>query len=354
MTILDSAQEINKIDKGNILGSIVKLPYQVDQAWHEVNSLDIPEDYSRAKAIVLSGMGGSALGGRIADCLTPDKTVPMEVFTEFNLPKYVDKNTLVIASSYSGNTAETLSATKEAIEKEAKIIGICTGGKLENILKEHKLPVYVIRPWANPSGQPRMGLGYSISSILTILSRLKFIRMVEEEMLSVVRIMGEAVSDFGADIPSGRNLAKSLALKLKGKIPVLVASEHLVGSGHAFKNQLNENSKTFSALFDIPELNHHLMEGLRNPALAKEYLHFVFIESELYSRKILARYNLTKEVVEKNDISTDIYKLRTETKLQQIFELLVLGSYISLYLAILYGIDPAPIPWVDYFKSKLK
>ena len=354
MANFDSVNQIIKIDKGNILGSILKLPSQIDQAWREVKTLEIPEEYRGAKNIVVSGMGGSALGGRIVDSLIADRVrAPLEVFTEFKLPYYVNKDTLAIFSSYSGETEETISAAKQAIEKGAKTVAICTGGKLEELFRQRKLPVYLINPIENPSKQPRMGVGYSISSTLAILNKLEFIAIDDTEIFSIIRVLGESISDFGVESPENKNLAKKLALKLKGKIPVLVASEHLLGSTHAFKNQLNENAKTFANLFDIPELNHHLLEGLRNPHKAKELLHFVLLESELYSAEIQKRYPITRDVIEQNGVETSIYKVRSEKKLDQIFEILVLGSFVSLYLAVLYDLDPSPIPWVDYFKSKL-
>jgi glucose/mannose-6-phosphate isomerase len=160
--------------------------------------------------------------------------------------------------------------------------------------------------------------------------------------------------DFDVDVLEPNNLAKLTAIKLKGRIPVLVASEHLVGSAHAMKNQINEGAKTFSVLFDLPELNHHLLEGLRNPAQAKEYFYFLLFESELYTPRVSKRYPLTKEVIEKNEVEATIIKLTGKNKLNQAFELLAFGEYVALYLAILYGLDPSPIPWVDYFKEKLK
>ena len=354
MSSIDSHNAIKKIDKGGILDSIIALPRQVDQAYREVLALDIPEGYAQAKNIVVTGMGGSALGGRIIDSLTLSKLrAPLEVFTELNLPKYVNEDSLVIASSYSGNTAETISSLKDALDKKAMIIGVCTGGKMEEILKKEKLPGYVFNPVANPSNQPRMGLGYSVTSILTILAKLNFLTLDQTDIVRIVRQMGETAADFGPDSPEKRNLAKSLAIKLKGKIPALVASEHLLGIAHAFKNQLNENAKTFSLLFDIPEMNHHLLEGLKSPHKAKELLNFLLLESELYSAEIQKRYPITRDVIEQNGAETSIYKLHAEGKLEQIFEVLVLGSFVSLYLAILNDIDPSPIPWVDYFKSKL-
>src|SRR3989337_2932508 len=198
-----------------------------------------------------------------------------------------------------------------------------------------------------------MGLGYSIASILAVLAKCEFINILSSEIEEAIASSEEFIGDFKIDVPEEKNLAKKAAKKLKGKIPVLVASEHLTGVAHAFKNQLNENSKTFSCLFDLPELNHHLMEGLRNPAEAKKFWHIIFFESDKYSDEIIKRYPITEEVVKKTDVGYSAYKLRSDKKLEQIFEVITFSSFVNFYLAVLYGIDPAPIPWVDYFKRKL-
>jgi glucose/mannose-6-phosphate isomerase len=337
-----------------VLASIRNLPNQLEQAWAEVGTLEIPQAYKNSQNIVLVGMGGSALGGRIVDSLIVDRlNTPMEVFTEYHLPNYVNSNTLLITSSYSGNTEETLSATKEAMAKKAKIFGITTGGKLAELLKVKKLPSYIFEPKQNPSGQPRMGLGYSISAILALLKKCGFISFGDEEFSSLAWQLKQKLLSFDPETPEKENLAKATASRLKGKIPILVASEHLVGIAHAFKNQLNETAKTFAVSFDLPELNHHLMEGLRNPAQAKNYLHFLLLESRLYDPQIKKRYEVTKEVINKNDIESSKFVLMSDKKSDQIFEVLAFSSFVSLYLAQVYDIDPVKIPWVDYFKKRL-
>lgn len=356
MNILDSKDEIAKIDKENLLSSITLLPEQIEQAWREVGKIELPLDFMRATNLIVTGMGGSALCGRIVDALVIDKIrTPFEISTDFRLPNYADESSLVIISSYSGNTQETIeSAGTELAEAQGtKLFGITTGGKLEAFFKERHIPAYVFNPKANPSGQPRMSLGYSVTALLRLLTNLQFIALDEAEIMSAIKFVGTLISDYGVDAPQNTNLAKDLALKLKGKLPVLIASDHLAGSIHAFKNQLNENAKTFANSYDIPEANHHLMEGLRNPANLRELLYFIFFESNLYKQDSMKRYPLTREVVEKNEVATAVYKMRGKTKLEQVYELLVLGSFVSYYLAIAYGIDPTPIPWVDYFKEKL-
>ena len=354
MINLDSTNEISGIDKGNILGSIVAMPDQMAQVWTEIKGKQVPESCKLARNVVISGMGGSALGGRIVDSLISDRArTPIEVFTEFRLPNYVNHDTFVILSSYSGNTEETLTAGHEALNRGASLFCICTGGKLGQFMEENKIDGYIINPIHNPSNQPRMGLGYSIITVLAALAKCEFINLLDTEVNDAITIAREFNEDFGVSKLSSSNLAKLMATKLKGKIPVLIASEHLLGVSHAFKNQLNENAKTFALLFDIPELNHHLLEGLRNPAEAKKFLHFIFLESDLYSKEVKLRYPITREVVEKQEVETSIYKLHSNKKLNQIFEELVFGSYVNFYLAMLYELDPAPIPWVDYFKEKL-
>ncbi len=352
--MLDNLVQIQNLDKGNILGSIEHLPEQIEDAWKAIKALKIPEDYLNAQNIIIAGMGGSALGGRIVHYLEfKNLRAPIEVVTNYHLPNYVSSKSLVILSSYSGNTEETLSSAHDAIKKGAKIIGIACGGKLTEILEKENVPIYKIDPKNNPSGQPRMGLGYSIASILGILSKLHFITVSDEDITDALSSTEKCVKEFGIRTHTNENHAKKLAEKLSRKLPILISSEHLVGSTHAFKNQLNENSKTFSAHFEISELNHHLMEGLRYPLKSKEIVHFLFFESKNYFERIAKRYGITQDVIKQNGYSFDIYRLRSQKKLDEIFEILTLGSYISFYLAILHGIDPSPIPWVDYFKKKM-
>lgn len=354
MHSLDSLEEIKKLDKGGVLSSIEKLTAQIKQAWKEVKDGEVPASCGLAKNVIVSGMGGSALGGRIVDSLLADRArVSIEVVTEYNLPNYVNKDTLVILSSYSGNTEETLAAAKEAVNRGALVFGVTTGGKLAEFLKAEGVNAYIYEPRQNPSNQPRMGLGYSIASVLSVLSKCEFINLLDSEMEEAMIETEKFISDWGVHAPENQNVAKLLAKKLKGKVPVIVASEHLIGVSHAFKNQLNENAKVFSLIFDIPELNHHLMEGLRNPYEIKGVLHFLFIESQHYTKRVKVRYPLTREVVEKNDIATGIYQTQGSKKIIEIFEILILSSYVSFYLAMLYGLDPTPIPWVDFFKTEL-
>lgn len=354
MVNLDSLDQIKKIDKNNLINSIYNLSDQLNQSWDEVSSLKINFDHSEIQNIVVAGMGGSALGGRIVDAFLFEKIrVPIEIVTDFNLPKYVNSKTLVILSSYSGNTDETVSCYLDARLKGAKIFGIATGGKLAELFSKENIDSYIFNPFNNPSGQPRMSLGYSVGSILAILSRFHFITFEKGEIESVVNFLTKITKEYSVEIPENENLAKKFAIKLHRKAVVLITAQHLVGVSHAFKNQLNENSKTLSFLFDLPELNHHLLEGLANPAQMRQQSTFVLINSTLFTENLRKVTKVTKELIENTGFIVEELVAQGSTKLEQIFYVLVFGSYVSYYLALLYDIDPTPIPTVDLFKKKL-
>ena len=337
-----------------VLETIKAYPAQLKQAWDEINEMKLPKEFENVENVVVCGMGGSALGARMIDSLVIDKVkVPIEIINQYHIPFYANGNTLLISSSYSGNTEEALSCLNDALKAKAKIFGITTGGKLAERLKKDKIPGYIFDPRNNPSKQPRMAVGYSVGAILAIFSKLGFIEISEADIEGAIETMREAIVSFDKSRSPKDNFAKTLAKKLEKRAPILVASEHLLGVAHTIKNQFNESAKTFCALFDLPELNHHLMEGLQNPARLKEVLHFVFLFSNLYGERVQARYPLTSEVVEKNGYEFSQFTPKSSKKLNQVFETLVFGSFVGYYLSESYQIDPTAIPWVDYFKKKL-
>jgi len=220
MINLDAEKEIKNFDKGRVLQSIRQLPAQVEQAWTEVKELDIPQACRVVNNVVVCGMGGSALGGRIVDSLVADRVrVPMEIISNYDVPNYVGPESLVIVTSYSGNTEETMAAAQRALVKRAKIFGITTGGKLAEFLKKEKIPAYIYKPKENPSNQPRLGLGYSVAATMTLLARCGFFTLAEEDMRLAIKALQQFSQEFDSQTAVNNNLAKRMALKLKNKIP---------------------------------------------------------------------------------------------------------------------------------------
>jgi glucose/mannose-6-phosphate isomerase len=339
-------QQIKKLDKSNLLGSIELLGKQCAEAWRDVKKIKIPASYRDVENIVVSGMGGSALGGHLIQSLFSGQLKkPLEIVRGYKLPSYVGPKTLVILSSYSGNTEETLAAAAEAKKRKAKIVGLATGGALAAFLRRNHYPAYIFKPTYNPSNQPRMGLGYSIMGQTGLLKQCGLLRVEEQEIRAAIEELGIRNYELGI---------KKFVAALKNKIPVVVASEFLNGNAHVLTNQINENAKCFATYFELPELNHHLMEGLKNPAANKQNLKFILVNSNLYLPRNQKRYKILKEVLQKNKINFLEYQPKAKTKFQQSMETLLFGSYVSFYLAMEYDLDPSPVPWVDFFKKRLK
>jgi glucose/mannose-6-phosphate isomerase len=352
MNVLDNPQEIKGLDKSNMIGSLKSLGKQLDVSFREARALSIPAGYKAVKNIVVTGMGGSGLGPHFIRSVF-DVSLPMQVVNDYKLPSFVDGASLVIASSYSGNTEETLSAFGNADQKQAKIVGIAAGGKLVELLKRKNLPFYQFDPKYNVCGQPRMGLGYSIGGILGLLKKLEFANFSEADLENVLETINRASESFSIESPPAANPAKDLATKLVGKIPIILAADFLAGNAHIFANQTNENAKVFAAYFLLPEINHHLLEGTKFPESLGQTIKAVFLETSLYSQKVQTRIKVTKDVLEKAGVELVSYQIKATNKTQAAFETLAFSSWASFYLAVAYGIDPTPIPNVDYFKDQL-
>src|SRR3990172_9839184 len=246
MINIDDPSKLEEFDKGKMFTSIRNIPDQMEQAWNEVDKLEIPKSYSEIENIVFCGMGGSALGGRIIDSLTTSTIrVPFEIFTEYNLPNYVNNKTLVVLSSYSGNTEETLNCAHEAVNKNAKIIGITTGGKLADFLDKQKLLSYVFIPKSNISNQPRMALGYSVAGVLKFLTKLGLYDLNNEDFYEICTFARKRILTYDTVVKTDENISKKLAGNFYHKSVILISSGFLYGVTHAIKNQIKENTKKF-------------------------------------------------------------------------------------------------------------
>ena len=271
------------------------------------------------------------------------------------LPKFVDKNTLVILSSYSGNTEEIVSSAKEVLAKTKKVLVLSQNGKLTQFAKDNNLPGYYgFIPKHNPCNQPRMSIGYQVLGIILLLKKCGLLKVSSASIDKLIDKVKKIKEKYDFSRPTRQNLAKKTSLSLKNKIPVLVASEHLMGALHVVRNQINENAKQLAFYFEIPELNHHLLEGLKYPLTNQKNLCFILFQSSLYHQRNQIRIKITQKVLTGYQIEFKTIKLEEKNKLEQAFELIQLGCFLSFYLAMLNNLDPTPIPWVDYFKKELK
>ncbi|QQS38460.1 hypothetical protein IPM62_03700 [Candidatus Woesebacteria bacterium] len=354
MVDINSRESISQLDLENVLGSVEALPDQCLDAYEKANLVNVPEEFGNIENLVMAGMGGSGLGARVIESVYFDTNkFPLVRVNDYNIPNFVNENSLVICSSYSGTTEETLENVRQALERKAKWMAIGTGGTLIDEAKKHGVPYYQIDPKFNPSNQPRMAIGYSIVGQLVLASKLGLFDFTKDDLDQLVIAMKSILEKNSIEINEADNAAKKLARLMYSKNIFYISASHLTGATHTINNQLNENAKTFSADFTIPELNHHLMEGLMHPSTNSQNLFMLFVNSNLYSDKINKRFGITKDVVEKNNLSFYHYTCTAQTKLSQAFELIQFGALANFYLSMLYEQNPAPIPWVDYFKTRM-
>lgn len=350
---LDSREKIAQLDASNMLGSIEALADQVQHAWDTLEKLDISVP-KKIENVVVAGMGGSALGGDIFKHVFADVlTVPFEIYNGYTLPAYVGENTLVVLASYSGTTEEVLHCAEQTKEKGAMAFVIAAGGKLAEIARQEQYPAYIIDPVHNPSNQPRMAIGYAVFGLIGLMAKAGLVTLTDEQVSEVISTIIRTSETLGPETAGDKNQAKLLAFTCFGHRPILVGSEFTIGAVHTATNQFNENAKIFADYKVIPELNHHLMEGLRFPESNSGSHVFLFFQSTLYGKRNQKRMVLTQEVVEKNAIDAMTVQLQADTKLAQVFELITLMAYTNFYVSILEGINPSPIPFVDWFKAEL-
>jgi Glucose-6-phosphate isomerase len=355
---INDVKQMEKLDAGFVAESIAALPEQLKDALKQAQNFKIPASYKKINRIVLSGMGGSNLGERIISSLFREELkVPLLVEAGYAIPGYVDKNTLFIISSYSGTTEEPLSTYAAAKKRGAKIIGLSAVGKndkLDKMLISGKDLSLTFAAGINKSQQPRLGLGYAVVALLLILQKVGAIKFDASEIGKAADFIAAQSKKFVLKNNLLLNPAKKAASEIFSKQAVLVGGEFLEGNLHALRNQFCENSKNFASYLVLPDMNHYAIEGLGNPASNKKDLIFVFFESDLYHPRVQKRLTLTKEIVKKNKIQTFSYKLTGVNKLIQSFEILNFGSWLTFYLAMLNEVNPSLIPWVDWFKKKLK
>lgn len=291
--------------------------------------------------IVLTGLGGSGIGASIVSELVADYSkVPVTIVKDYFLPAFVNQNTLVIASSYSGNTEETLSSLQDAMAKKAQIVVITSGGKVLELAKQNQFDFIEI-----PGGQPpRSCIGYSLVQLIKIFVTKGF---ADKKLLSDLE-KGIALLDTESE--SIKKESQSIAGKLNGKLPIIYSLGSCEGTVVRFRQQINENSKMLCWHHTLPEMNHNELVGWteRNENLVVITFHTSFD----YDRT-KKRYQVCKPIFEKYSSGVIDISAKGESKLEQFLYLIHIGDWISCDIADLRGIDPVEVKVIDHLKNEL-
>ena len=338
-------KNLRKIDKSNMRQVILDFPKQFKigmEAARNIPKSRIPHPISN---IVICGMGGSTLPGDILK-MTNDQLLitklPILVHRDYGLPKEVNKESLIICISYSGNTEETLSALRESWKRNLRIVSISSGGKLIEFSKKRKIPFAKI-----PGGiQPRCALGYQFAGLLKILSSLRIIKNIDRKLLDLEKTL--TPKNFEG---TGRKLAQ----RIKGFIPLIYSSTRYQQLARIWKIKFNENSKIPSFFNIFPELNHNEMTGIgecENKELRDKFIILILYDKETTS-DILKRMKILSQIFRDRGIKTIFIEIKGKNFFEKIFSNLLLADWTSYYLALLQQINPTPVVLVEKFKRKM-
>ena len=308
--------------------------------------------FGRFEKFVIAGMGGS---GHAADLIKAlDPALRITVHRDYGLPAISEKEleqSLIIASSYSGNTEETLTAYGEARRRKAKIMVITSGGKLGDWAVKDKTPCIKI-----PGGfSPRAALGYSFFPVLKVFARLGLIKDRDAQVKETVNLLARMRDrSLNPDIPAGRNPAKKIALKLKGRYAIIYGAQDLLDSAVTrWRCQLAENAKALASSHLLPEMNHNEIVGWEFPKEALKKDVAIFLRDKGEHPRVKRRIEITRDIIRKE--AKEVIDIRSEggSLLARLFSLIYFADYVSLYLAALNRVDPTPVERITYLKNKL-
>lgn len=348
--MLDDPKAIEKVDRQGMIETLESLPEQCEEALKNASQIRI--GYPKPSRIIITGMGGSAIGGDLMrDWLKKDLRVPIEVYRGYELPVYADKKTLVIGVSYSGNTEETLRAFSGAIKKGCMCVGITSGGKLEELCKKNSIPYIKL-----PGGYlPRFAIAHLFLSMVVVFEKMRLCsdeQHIEREIKDAMQVLEQVRGQCKRQTPAASNISKQIAENVNGKIPIIYTFGPFKGAAKRIKSEFNENAKTPCFWAYIPELNHNEILGWESDLSGKFFVILVR-DKKKETKEYVTRLEFTKRVVEKKAGLMEL-EVVGRTKLAKILSLMYIGAFASVYLAVLKGVDPAPTRLIDELKEELK
>jgi glucose/mannose-6-phosphate isomerase len=329
---------------------IADFPKQIEEAVRIGKDVHIKLNTKGIQNIVLTGLGGSAIGGDLLrSYLAEELNAPFIVNRNYLLPEFVGKNTLVIVSSYSGNTEETISAQKDAIKRKARVLCISTGGAIVKTAKKFRQPWIQIPPGLSP----RAALGYSFFPLLVVFGKLGLIKSKDKDIKETIQLLKTKAALY-SNPESAENAPLKLAERIKGKLPIIYSStEHLDAVNIRWRGQIAENAKQLSSGHVLPEMNHNELVGWKVLTDLMKQMHVVFLKDVGTYKKVAVREEITKNIVAQYAGMVTEVASEGKSLLARMFSLIHFGDWVTLYLALLNDEDPEPVAVIDFLKAEL-
>ena len=360
-TKLDDSRFLKSVDKSGMLELCLKTNEFCNEAIALARRFRLPERaqvsksrqivYRKPGNVVIVGMGGSAIGGdMLHDWLLSRITVPVEVCRDYYLPAYADEKTLVFIVSYSGETEETLSAILDALKRKCMVIAIASGGTLISFAQKLHLPYITVR-----SGlQPRVAVPYLFFPLVVAMEKIGLVSNIEKELEETPKVLEALAEENSSTVPLKENFAKKLAWELHSTIPVVYGFRQYRAVAMRFKSELNENSKIPAKWESFPELNHNDIVGWEAASKLTKKFTVLLIRDEDEPPEIRNRIETTKKLSLPKAKKVLEIKARGKSTLAKMFSALFLGDMTSVYLAILLGVDPAPVKIITAMKKEMQ
>lgn len=350
MVNLDDPSVYQQFDPSGMLGLIADLPNQCEAGWKLMQAVDLPPSLARVNQVVLTGMGGSAIGAALlSSLLAPECRVPLSVVRDYDLPAFVQgPDTLVVGASYSGETEETLSAFGQARERGCQLLALTTGGTLAARAREYGATLVTFQY----KSSPRAAVGYSFAPLLSLVCRLGFVAGKSAELADAVDLMRAWQAEINPGVPVARNSAKRLAGQMMGRMAIVWGSGPLAEVARRWKGQINENAKALAALEVLPEADHNAIMGALPDEAASRVI-IIFLTSTLDHPRTQLRHAITREVLMTAGLNTDVIAARGQSRLAHMLGMIHYGDYVSAYLGLLNQVDLTAIPGIVELKERL-
>ncbi len=330
-------EEANSVDKEDMRGSIAGLYKQVRDGLKLAEGVKVLGEFDD---IIVAGMGGSGLPGRILHNVLIDTKTRVTTINDYKLPEWANTKTLVFAVSYSGNTEETISAYQFARKKGCRVVAIASGGKLKEIARKQDV-TFIKMPHPFEQFQPRAGVGYMFFAILGVLINSHIVKGMKEDIEKTIKALMDSRIE---------GQAEEIAEKLVDKLPIIYTSERLAAAGYKWKIAFNENAKTPAFCNVFPEMNHNEMNGYVNH---KGPLFVIMLSSDDDPVQVKKRMKITKELIKKQGIPVMELRMKGDSLMTKIFSAILLGDFTAYHLALKYEIDPTPVDMVEHLKKML-
>jgi len=348
---LDDVMELEQRDPGGMLAAVESFPRQCREALRMGRELSELPSGEGIKRMAYLGMGGSAIGGDLLRALLEEAAgLPVSVHRSYRLPAILGPDTLAVAASYSGNTEETLSAYEDAVYLGCRLLVLTSGGRLLEKARGYRHSCVVIPPGL----QPRAALGYLFLPAAVAAERLGLVQGFIRVAYEAVEYLEEKAGEWGRISSVGRNFAKQLASRLAGKIPVVYGTEGLLGvAAYRWKCQFNENSKIPAFHHVLPEMNHNEIVGWHRPDDFSRRVEVIFLLEEDDHPRVAKRVDITADILREKVSGVTVIRVGGRSRTEKLLGAILLGDFVSVYLALLNGVDPTPVESIALLKERM-